>query len=135
MSHRSERGALAVWTAVGLLAFMLALGIGVDFSGHTRTVQELHGIAREAARTGTQEADVVVDAPTLHASAAVRAARAYLRDGGHDGTVRGLGPTRIQITLRKDYECRFLSVIGIRTLRAEVTETSEMQPAFSADGP
>ena len=46
---RGERGAITVWTAVVLIAFVLIVGIGVDFAGHTRATQEARSIAAEAA--------------------------------------------------------------------------------------
>ena len=38
---RDERGvSLSVWTAVAMPAFIVAVGLGVDFSGHAAAEQE-----------------------------------------------------------------------------------------------
>ncbi|SDL80949.1 pilus assembly protein TadG-related protein, partial [Tessaracoccus oleiagri] len=88
--HR-ERGAIAVWTAVGLLGFLLAIGIGVDFSGHARATQEARAVAAEAARAGGQRITLTGGraAPAQQAAASA-AERFAARSGFHaTATVNG----------------------------------------------
>ena len=43
-----------MWTAVALIGFIVIIGIGVDFTCHTKATQEARSIAAEAARAGHQ---------------------------------------------------------------------------------
>ena len=47
---RDERGvSLSVWTAVAMPAFIVAVGLGVDFSGHAAAEQEAREVRQAAA--------------------------------------------------------------------------------------
>lgn len=130
---KDERGAVAVWAAVGLLGFMLAIGIGVDFSGHARASQHARSIAREAARAGGQEVQVVVDEARLDRPAAIRAAERHIATAGYSGSATVTGGTTVETTVRGTYECRFLSIIGIWELPLEERAEATLIPSFEGE--
>ena len=130
MRRHDERGAIAVWASVAFFAFMIAIGIGVDFSGHARAEQELRTVAREAARTGAQEASVVIDDAKLDPTRAAAAAKRYVHAAGYEGTATVAGGTTVKVRLRDTYSCKFLSIIGIHTLPTKGTGQAIMQPAY-----
>ncbi len=132
MNRGRERGAIAVWTAVGLLGFLLATGIGVDFSGHARATQEARAVAAEAARAGGQRITLTGGraAPAQQAAASA-AERFAARSGFHaTATVRG---TSISVTVRGSYETSFLGVIGIWDLDVHASSTANVESVL--DGP
>lgn len=130
MSHNDERGAIAVWASIALLAFIIAIGIGVDFAGQVKTEQQLRTVAREAARQGAQEATIIFDRPRLDASQAVAAATQHFTAAGHQGTARMVGTTNIEVTLTAEHPCAFLSIIGIHTLPAKATARADLEQVY-----
>lgn len=130
MTRHNERGAIAVWASVAFFAFMIAIGIGVDFSGHARAEQELRTVAREAARTGAQEARIVIDDAKLDPTRATSAAQRYFHAAGYQGSATVMGGTTVEVRLRDTYSCKFLSIIGIHTLPTKGTGQAIMQPAY-----
>ena len=74
---RDERGvSLSVWTAVAMPAFIVAVGLGVDFSGHAAAEQEARAIAGQAARAATHEVVLTEAGVSLDP-----ATRQVMRDG------------------------------------------------------
>ena len=66
MTARDQRGlALSVWTSVSLPAFILMVGLGVDFAGHAAAEQEARAVASQAARAATHELRITPDGATL----------------------------------------------------------------------
>lgn len=126
LRKRIERGAIAVWTAVALPAFIVAIGLGVDFSGHTRATQEARAVAAEAARTGGQQVSLGSGraAPVLAAGRA--AAERYAERAGYTGTAT-VGSTRIDVTVRTQYETFFLGIIGIWSLDVEGSASASVE--------
>ncbi|MDU7361892.1 MAG: pilus assembly protein TadG-related protein [Propionibacteriaceae bacterium] len=130
MARRNERGAIAVWAAVAMFAFIVAIGIGVDFSGHARAEQELRTVAREAARTGAQESRIVIDDAKLDPTRATSAAQRYFHAAGYQGSATVIGGTTVEVKLHADYPCMFLSIIGIHTLPTHATARAQITPAY-----
>ena len=130
MRRHDERGAIAVWASVAFFAFIVAIGIGVDFSGHARAEQELRTVAREAARTGAQESRIVIDNAKLDPTRAAAAARRYFHTAGPKGTATVTGGVTVEVRLRGTYSCKFLSIIGIHTLPTKGAGQAVMQPAY-----
>ena len=119
-----------MWASVAFFAFMIAIGIGVDFSGHARAEQELRTVAREAARTGAQESRIVIDDAKLDPTRAAAAAQRYIHAAGYQGSATVIGGTTVEVRLRDTYSCTFLSIIGIHTLPTKGTGQAVMQPAY-----
>jgi len=120
---RGERGAITVWTAVVLIAFVLIVGIGVDFAGHTRATQEARSIAAEAARAGGQHVKIMEGHTQPNHEIARRAAENYVAASRFHGTVQVESDNTVTVTVTGEYNCTFLNAIGITTLpvRAEAT--------------
>ena len=51
---RGERGMVSVWVSVALVAFIVTIGIGIDFAGHAGAAQHARAVADAAARAGGQ---------------------------------------------------------------------------------
>ena len=49
---------VSVWVSVALVAFIVIIGIGVDFAGHAGASQDASAVADEAARAGGQHLDL-----------------------------------------------------------------------------
>lgn len=113
MQH--QRGSVAVWTAVGIPAFVIALGIGVDFAGHAAATQEAQAVASEAARAAGQQVNLSGAQARIDAPLAMRAAQDYLAASPFTGaaSVRAEGVT---VNVTGSYHCQFLSIVGIETL-------------------
>ena len=110
---------VSVWVAVALMAFIVIVGIGVDFSGQAVAEQKARSIAFEAARTAGQQ--VNRDALLRRGQAqtdpglAAAAASAYLTQAGVTGGVTVTANT-VTVSVVDTYQCKFLSIVGISTL-------------------
>lgn len=124
---RDERGlALSVWATMALPAFIIAVGIGVDFAGHTTAEQEARSVAAQAARAATHEVvltggGVAIDVPRAKVSAVGFAATA-----GYPATVTVSGGQRATVTIAAAYDTVFLGLIGIHEIGYEVTGTARI---------
>lgn len=129
--RRDERGlSLAVWATVALPAFVLAVGLGVDFAGHATAEQDCRAVAREAARTAGQQVAITLEGdPVLNVSAARRAATSKLSGSGYTGTVRIDGHT-ITVTAGGEYRTLFLGLIGVDALPVDGMGSAEVERAF-----
>lgn len=116
MRSRDERGALAVWASIVLVAFVLVLGVGVDFAGHARAEQEARAVAAEAARAGGQH--LLVSDGTVPGASSFRAeaaARDYAAASSFTATV-SVGSGAITVEVTGSHRTAFLGIIGIDTL-------------------
>ncbi|MEZ5086447.1 MAG: hypothetical protein R2722_09400 [Tessaracoccus sp.] len=121
---------LAVWATLTLPAFVLAVGLGVDFAGHAAAEQECRAVAREAARTAGQQVTMGQDTrPQLDAGAARTAATAALADNGYRGTVQ-IDATTITVTASGEYETLFLGMIGVDQLRVDGIGSAEVARTY-----
>ncbi|MBB1510971.1 pilus assembly protein [Tessaracoccus sp. MC1756] len=115
-SAPDERGMVSVWVAVALVAFIVIVGIGVDFAGHTAASQDARAIAAEAARAGGQH--LTLDSgrarPDVHG--AIRAASAYVAGSPYRGSTSVRGGDTVTVVVTGRYETQFLSIIGISGL-------------------
>lgn len=117
MSRRiDERGAIAVWTAVSLLGFIVAVGLGVDLAGHAGRAAEARAIAAQAARAGGQQVRIDSGRMTLDPVAARRAAIAYASATGLTASADITSGTTIRVEVEGRYETSFLGIIGITDL-------------------
>lgn len=121
---RDERGALAVWTTVALLGFMVTLGLGVDYAGHARASQEARAVAAQAARAGSQEVSLLDGRTSLVPNAAINEAKKFATAAGYQATAEVRGPI-IEVTTRGDYETMFLGVIGVWEIEVSGTGSAD----------
>lgn len=127
-SSRDERGAIAVWAAVAIPAFVVVIGMGVDFSGHATAQQEARAVAAEAARAGGQYLDAGPGTrPRPNPVMARRAAMAYVAASDYSGSVTVGGGT-VAVSVSGSYETLFLGIIGVNSLplRAEGAATIQV---------
>ena len=115
-SRADQRGlSLSVWTAVAMPAFVIAVGLGVDFSGHAAAEQEAREIAAQAARAATHAVVLTDDGPRLDRAAAARAGRDFAAAAGLPATVALDGLTAT-VTVEGSYDTLFLGLIGVRSI-------------------
>lgn len=126
---RDERGSATIWMVTAAFAMSILVGLAVDLGGQAHAQQRTHDLAAQAARTGAEE---VLAAPAIEGryahidtAAAGRAARSYLTRSGATGTVRVRG-NRIHVQATDTYRTRFLSVIGITSVRVRGDAEAEV---------
>ncbi len=124
LGMNEQRGSIAVWTAVGLPAFVIVMGIGVDFAGHAAASQEAHAVASEAARAAGQQLDLTGPRARVDAPLAARAAQDYLAASPFSGAVSFSGDM-VTVTVSGSYECQFLPIIGINSIEVSAAASSE----------
>lgn len=123
---RDERGvSLSVWVAVAMPAFVIAVGLGVDFSGHAAASQEARSIAAEAARAATHEVILSPAGPRLDRSAARRAGERFARDAGYTARVTLRDPLTADVAIQGSYETLFLGMIGVHAISFSVSGTAD----------
>jgi Flp pilus assembly protein TadG len=118
---------VSVWVAVALVAFIVTIGIGVDFAGHAGAAQNARAVADEAARAGGQQLTLDSGRARPNVHAAISAANAYVAASPYTGSTSIRGGDTITVTATGTYDCLFLSIIGITTLRVEETGTAEVK--------
>lgn len=113
---RDERGAIAVWASVVLIAFVIIVGAGVDLAGHAAAEQHARAVADEAARAGGQYVHIdATGVPRADVGRVVQAARAYVEASGLDGEAAVSGG-EIRVSVAGSYDTVFLGVIGVDQL-------------------
>jgi len=129
MSHsRRDKGSVTIWLALASFVMIVLVGVAVDLSGQVYAQQHARDIAAQAARTAGQQIDASrgvrgIGAQTNTAQA-IAAAKSYIAAAGMEGdaTVAGGGRT-ITVSVVDTYETKFLSIIGLTSLR--VTGSAE----------
>jgi len=129
MSHsRRDKGSVTIWLALASFVMIVLVGVAVDLSGQVYAQQHARDIAAQAARTAGQQIDASrgvrgIGAQTNTAQA-IAAAKSYIAAAGMEGdaTVTGGGRT-ITVSVVDTYETKFLSIIGLTSLR--VTGSAE----------
>lgn len=116
-----ERGSIATWTALVLPAFILCVGLGVDFAGHATAQQEARGVANEAARSGGQYLEVRDGRARPDRYRAERAAHDYVAASALSSTVTVSADGLISVQVRGYYTTQFLGMIGVNTLPLNAT--------------
>ncbi len=127
---RDERGALAVWVAVALPAFIVAVGLGVDFSGHATAQQQAQQVAAQAARIGGQQIRLnETGTSALNGLQAVAQARNYAAASGYQAQAKVTGG-RVVVAVSANYDCLFLGIIGINTVPVRAQAAAEAVTAL-----
>lgn len=123
--RRDERGlSLSVWTAVSLPAFIIVVGLGVDFAGHAAAEHEAREVAAQAARAAVHETVLTDGGTQLDVAAGKLAARGFAEAAGYAADVRLTARDGALVTLRASYETTFLGIIGVHALAVEVDGTA-----------
>lgn len=116
---------ISVWAAIGMPAFILALGLGVDFAGHTAAQEEARQVAGEAARAGAQGADIGRARIKADPEEAQAKAEEFAVGSGYLASSAAVDADGVKVTIRGEYETVFLGVIGVYTLPYEVSSQSD----------
>ena len=125
LRRRDQRGlSLSVWASVAMPAFIVVVGLGVDFSGHASAQQEARSIATEAARAATHEMVISDGGPRLDAGAARRAGQAFAAAAGYPASVEIIGGTTARVRITGSHPTLFLGLIGIRAIDFEVSSSA-----------
>lgn len=129
MSHsRRDKGSVTIWLALASLVMIVLVGVAVDLSGQVYAQQHARDIAAQAARTAGQQIDASRGVRGMGAQTntaqAMAAAKSYIAAAEMEGdaTVTG-GGTTITVRVVDFYETKFLSIIGLTSLR--VTGSAE----------
>ena len=129
MSHsRRDKGSVTIWLALASFVMIVLVGVAVDLSGQVYAQQHARDIAAQAARTAGQQIDASrgvrgIGAQTNTAQA-IAAAKSCIAAAGMEGdaSITG-GGTTITVSVVDTYETKFLSIIGLTSLR--VTGSAE----------
>lgn len=118
--RRDERGlSLSVWAAVAMPAFIVTIGLGVDFAGHAAAEQEAREVAAQAARAATHQLVLTQEGPTLDVGAGRSAAQRFAEASGYTADVHLTEQTGAWVTVRGAYRTTFLGMIGIHSMAVE----------------
>ncbi|MFF7415690.1 pilus assembly protein TadG-related protein [Streptomyces lydicus] len=107
-----ERGSIAVFTAICVVALVALIGLVVDGYGRVREVERADALATEAARAGAQAIDPAQAVPGRALVADPQAARAaaqnYLRANGAAGAaVVDADGKRLAVHVQLTYKAKF----------------------------
>ena len=99
------------------LAVLIAMGVGVDFTGQVQAEQALRDVAGQCARQGATQISLNHLANQVAALGAAQACLDRLGVTGRVGLVGGV----ITVTAEASYETKLLCLIGLRQLPVTVT--------------
>ena len=125
---RRDKGSVTIWLALASFVMIVLVGVAVDLSGQVYAQQHARDIAAQAARTAGQQIDASLGVRGIGAQTntaqAVAAATSDIAAAGMEGdaSVTG-GGTTITVSVVDTYETKFLSIIGLTSLR--VTGSAE----------
>lgn len=129
MSHsRRDKGSVTIWLALASFVMIVLVGVAVDLSGQVYAQQHARDIAAQAARSAGQQIDASLGVRGIGAQTntaqAIAAAKSYIAGAGMEGdaSITG-GGTTITVSVVDTYETKFLSIIGLTSLR--VTGSAE----------
>ena len=133
-----DRGSILLFVAVLVPALLVMCGLVVDGGGKIWAKQRASSAASEAARAGGQ-AIVGPDAvrgltPTIDSSAAVAAARKYLRAAGVQGTATITGRQTLTVTATATHKPLFLSMIGIGEMTVTSSSSARLASGIRNEG-
>ena len=125
---RRDKGSVTIWLALASFVMIVLVGVAVDLSGQVYAQQHARDIAAQAARTAGQQINASLGVRGIGAQTntaqAVAAATSDIAAAGMEGdaSVTG-GGTTITVSVVDTYETKFLSIIGLTSLR--VTGSAE----------
>ncbi|MGW6859180.1 pilus assembly protein TadG-related protein [Streptomyces xanthophaeus] len=121
MRQGSDRGGIAVYTAIVTVALLGIIGLAIDGSGKLRATERADAVAMEAARAAGQAIDpaaaVTGTAVRVDPAAAQAAAHAYLARAGTQGSATlSADRTQLTVTVHGTYATKFLAIAGIGSM-------------------
>ncbi|MGP4102903.1 pilus assembly protein TadG-related protein [Nonomuraea sp. KM90] len=132
-----ERGSITPYAVILITVLMLFIGFVVDVGNKLRAGWEAVGIAEEAARAGAGQIDRAAayrgDELVVDRGAAVRAAQAYLSNGGHQGTATISGPASVRVTVTVTKPTWLLHLVGLSSV--SMTANAEADLIGGVEGP
>lgn len=134
LTGRRERGGIAPMVAILAAVMLLATALVIDLSSRVQTVSRAQTVAQEAARAGGQQIapDAILGRDTgLDTTKAAAAARSYLRQSGHGGTVTVNGST-VVVTTTQTWSPVFLGAVGVGP--AQITGTATIDTRRAQNG-
>lgn len=128
---RRDDGTLTLFTVITVIGLLIAVAFIADAGEKLQAGQQASGIAEQAARAGAGQVNTSAayagGGPfTTSPARAAAAARAYLSQTGHTGTVTITGDRTIQVTVTVTRPAILTSVIGISRLSATGTATATL---------
>lgn len=116
-----ERGSVSVWLASASVVMIMLVGVVVDLAGQVHAQQHARDVAAQAARVAGQQ----INAPAAirgqgvraNPAQAVSAAQAYLNSSDVSGTASIVDGTTIIVNTSATYNTKFLSIIGLGSMR------------------
>ena len=127
---RDERGSISIWMATSSFIMIVVVGMAVDLGGQVHTQQQARNVAAQAARTGAQEVQASTavrgEVPQASISDAKAAAYSYLAQAGVEGAVSVRGGDTIVVQVSDTYDCAFLSIINLDSMRVTGEASARM---------
>lgn len=118
---RRDRGSVTVWLALTSFVMIVLVGLAVDLTGQVHAQQRARDIAAQAARTGGQQLNVATAIRGLGVQVnpvqAVNAAQTYLAGSEVSGSASIVNGTTLVVTTTDTYQTKFLSIIGLGSMR------------------
>jgi Flp pilus assembly protein TadG len=133
--HRRRRlgdeGTLTLFAAIVAIALLAVVAFVLDAAQKLEAGQQARDLAEEAARAGADAVNVQAayagSGPLAVSPAqAITAARQYLSQSGHAGTVIVTGTTTVQVTVTVTDPAPFTAVLGITSVSATETATATL---------
>lgn len=135
---RDERGSISIWFATSSFVMIILVGLVVDVGGQVHTQQHARAVAAQAARTGAQELDassVKGQGLAIDVAAARAAATSYLNATGVTGTVTVTDGTVLTVRTTDTYPTKFLSIIGLGSMKVTGEGSAQLIQTQGGDQP
>ncbi|MEU4360757.1 pilus assembly protein [Promicromonospora sp. NPDC023987] len=131
-----ERGSVSSWLITSTFVMILGVGIAVDLTGQVHAQQHARDVAAQAARVGGQQLQggsaIRGQGAQANAHQAAVAAQTYLASTDMTGSVTVPGGDRVVVRTSDVYQTKFLSFIGLSSMR--VSGEGEARVARVAGG-
>jgi Flp pilus assembly protein TadG len=116
-----ERGSVSSWLVTSTFVMIIGVGIAVDLTGQVHAQQHARDVAFQAARVGGQQLQagsaIRGEGVQADASQAAVAARTFLASADMTGTVSVPSGDLVLVRTSDVYETKFLSFIGLNSMR------------------
>lgn len=133
-----DEGSATLFVLVSVVALMLAIGLVVDGGRKVEALQRADSLAREAARTASQQLvahrSIRGMSPQIDTAAAERAAASYLSQAGVQGTAAATATT-VTVTTEVTEPTTFLAALGISEVSATSTATARIVRGLDQEVP
>lgn len=125
-----EQGSVSIFLLTASFIMIVLTGLAVDLGGQVYALQRVDDVAAQAARAGAEQVlggpAVEGQAVQVDTGAAANAARSYLATAGVSGDVSVDGDDTLTVTTNATYPTKFLTIIGINSLRVTGHSTARL---------